>query len=89
MKTKDIGIKVPELNKIELKNEWDKQEIGSHFSKEKIAIVRATLPGSGKTESCIYLTEMGYKVLVICPTNALMIDFIEKGIPCTTYDQFC
>ena len=47
------------------------------------------MPGSGKTSACAYMKEKGYNVLMICPTNVLLITLQkETGIVCKTFDEF-
>ena len=43
-------------------------------------MVRAKLPGSGKSYVCEHLVKLGYNVLFVCPTNKLAQKYKDSGI---------
>ena len=55
-----------------VKDEWNTDEIiDEHILNNKRLMIRASLPGSGKSYICKHLQNRGYKVLFVVPTNNL------------------
>ena len=69
-----------ELNKIpiyknvaiEIKDEYDTNNIISKIINAKHAMIRAKYAGSGKSYICEKMADMGMSVLFVCPTNKLV-----------------
>ena len=54
----------------EVKDEWNTDEItDEHVLKNERLIIRASLPGSGKSYICKRLQNGGYKALFVVPTK--------------------
>ena len=70
-------IEIPEITptRIELCDEWDTDAICQDILKYKRVIIRALVPGSGKSYICEKLHEKGHNVLFVCPTNVLVENF--------------
>ena len=66
-----VEIEKQNFERITINDEWDVNEICDNIIKYKHAMIRADLQGSGKTYACKHLSELGYKVLFVCPTNKL------------------
>ena len=75
---KEIQIVEPTAERIDIKDEWDTQEICKVFEEKKRVMVRAVYAGSGKSYAASYMEKLGHKVLFVCPTNKLAIN--NKGI---------
>ena len=43
-------------------------------------MVRADLPGCGKSYACEYMKTLGHKVLFVCPTNELLQNYNLDGV---------
>jgi hypothetical protein len=43
-------------------------------------MVRADLPGCGKSYACEYMKNLGHKVLFVCPTNELTQNYATEGV---------
>ena len=67
-------------NRIEIKDEWDVNELCQHILKHKRVMIRAKFPGSGKSYVCEHLAKMGYNVLFVCPTNRLAQKYKKHGV---------
>ena len=67
-----------ETNKIKTEDEWNTEEICDAFIKNKRIIVRATLPGCGKSHACQKMKDRGRKTLFVCPTDKLLIIQLRK-----------
>jgi hypothetical protein len=66
--------------RIELKDEWDVDELAEHILKYKRTMIRAKFPGSGKSYICEHLAKLGYNVLFVCPTNRLAQKYKTRGV---------
>ena len=53
------------------KNEWDTPAICDELKEKNPCMIKADLPGSGKSFIGKYFENMGYNVLFVCPTNHL------------------
>lgn len=73
-----------ETNKIKIEDEWNTEEICDAFIENKRVIVRATLPGCGKSYACQKMKDRGYKTLFVCPTNKLLFNY-ENSV---TFNKF-
>ena len=73
-----------ETTKIKIEDEWNTDEICNAFIEKKHVIVRATLPGCGKSYACQKMKDHGYKVLFVCPTNKLLFNY-ENSV---TFNKF-
>ena len=60
-----------ESTRLEIKDEWDVNEMIDHFEEARRVMVRADFGGCGKTYACKKMVERGHKVLFACPTNKL------------------
>ena len=71
-----IEIKNPSVNIIELKNEYDTQEMKEILQTHDKTFIGADLPGSGKTTA---VKNCGYTILFITPFNMLALDLKKAG----------
>jgi hypothetical protein len=67
-------------NRIELKDEWDVNELCNHILTNKRLMIRAKFPGSGKSYVCEHLAKLGNNVLFVCPTNRLAQKYKKHGV---------
>jgi hypothetical protein len=79
---------ITQFNKISINNEWDVNELYDKIVEHKHVIIRAAMPGSGKSYACEYFKEKGHKILFVCPTNVLVQKYLLKGIDAVTVDKF-
>ena len=68
----EIPITRPAFERVELLDEWDAEEMCRIFEEKTRVIVRADLPGSGKSYACEQMRKRGHKVLFVCPTKKLV-----------------
>ena len=80
----EIPITRPAFERVELLDEWDADEMCRIFEEKKRVIVRAHLPGSGKSYACEQMRKRGYKVLFVCPTKKL----VQKNEDAVTINKF-
>ena len=73
-----IEITPLETTRLEVKDEYDTDEICSLFEKHKTVMVRAEYGGSGKSYACANMAKLGYNVLFVSPTNVLCRE-LSKG----------
>ena len=71
VKNIEIKIQPVEVERLEVVNEYDCNEICKLFEKHKLVMLRAEYAGSGKSYACAYMKSLGYKVLFVSPTNKL------------------
>ena len=76
----EIKIDVPTFERVELKDEWDSDEMCKIFEEKKRVMIRASLPGSGKSYACEHMKKRGHNVLFVCPTNKLVQKYGAIGI---------
>jgi len=76
----EIPITRPAFERVELLDEWDANEMCRIFEEKQRVIVRANLPGSGKSYACEQMRKRGHNVLFVCPTNKLVQKYKEDGI---------
>jgi hypothetical protein len=76
----EIPITRPAFERVELLDEWDADKMCRIFEEKKRVIVRANLPGSGKSYACEQMKKRGHKVLFVCPTNKLVQKYKEDGV---------
>ena len=76
----EIPITRPSFDRVELLDEWDTREMCCIFEEKKRVIVRANLPGSGKSYACEKMKNRGHNVLFVCPTNKLVQKYKEDGV---------
>lgn len=85
----EIKIQPIQVEKLNLNNEWDKEEICKLFEEHKVVIVRAEYGGSGKSYACAHMAKLGYKVLFVSPTSILCKELNKKyKIKAITINQF-
>lgn len=72
-----------------LTNEFDVDEICNIFEKHKLVMVRADLPGSGKSYACEHMTKRNHNVLFVTPTNKLVQKYGVKGITLNKFFGIC
>ena len=75
-------VKIPtyESKNIEIKDEYDTDDIISKIEKVKQVMIRGVVAGTGKSYICQKMTDKGYKVLFVCPTNRLLQEFEGEAI---------
>jgi hypothetical protein len=66
--------------RIEVKDEWDVDELCKHILEHKRVMIRAKYPGSGKSYVCEHLAKTGNNVLFVCPTNRLAQKYKQRGV---------
>ena len=76
----EIKIEAPTFYKIEVQNEYDTDELCEIFEKYRRVIVRADLPGSGKSFACEKMKQRGHKVLFVCPYQKLSQKYGCDGV---------
>ena len=72
MHNKEIKIHIPKLNKIKIADEYDTDTICKQILENKRVMIRAALPGSGKSYICENFEKIGYNILFVVPTNVLV-----------------
>ena len=65
---------------IKLNDEWDVKEICNVFKDKKRVMVRADLPGCGKSFACNHMAKLGYKVLFVCAWKELLNNYSLDGV---------
>ena len=60
-------------------NEWDTESIAKQIEVQNPVAIRAKLAGSGKSYIAKYLSKLGYKVLLVAPTNKLSQDIDDEA----------
>ena len=85
LKNIEIKIETPKLHKIEVQDEYDTKELCDIFEKYKRVVVRADMPGCGKSYACEKMKDRGHEVLFVCPTNKLVQNYKNCGV---TMDKF-
>ena len=79
---------IKESNTLKIKDEWDTDEINHVLRKNNKTIVKASVPGAGKTTTLInYVKASNKKGLFITPYNKLGIKFVEEGLETMTLHQ--
>ena len=86
VENKEIKIVILPFESIKLKDEWDVTEICNIFKEKMRVMVRADLPGCGKSYACEYMKQLGHKVLFACPTKELTQNYSTEGV---TLNRFC
>jgi thymidine kinase len=85
----EIPITVPTNERIHIEDEYNTEEICKAFEEHKRVMVRADLPGSGKSYACEHLAKMGHKVVFVCPTNKLVQKYDKiAGVEAVTINRF-
>jgi hypothetical protein len=79
-KNKQIILDMPTFQRIEIKDEYDVNEICESLEKYKRVMIRAEMPGSGKSYVCEKMKARGHSVLFVCPTNVLVQNYKECGV---------
>jgi len=51
----EMKIAIPTFERIEIKDEWDCEEMCKIFEEKKRVMIRANLPGSGKSYACEHM----------------------------------
>ena len=80
LKNIEIKIEVPTFERIEINDEYDTNELCDVFEKYKRVIVRAEMPGCGKSFACEKMKQRGHNVLFVCPTNKLVQNYGSGGV---------
>ena len=80
VENKEIKIDSLPFESIKLKDEWDVTEICNMFKENMRVMIRANLPGCGKSYACEYMKNLGQKVLFVCPTNELTQNYATEGV---------
>ena len=62
VENQEIKINILTFESVKLKDEWDVTEICNVFKEKKRVMVRANLPGCGKSYACEYMKNLGHKV---------------------------
>ena len=85
--TNCVTIPIDDLTttQLQVNDEYDTSEICQLFEQHKRVMVRADLPGSGKSYACKSMERLGHKVLFVVPTNKLAQNNKDNGV---TLNQF-
>ena len=75
-----MKIAIPTFERVEIKDEWDCEEMCKIFEEKRRVMIRANLPGSGKSFACEHMKTRGHNVLFVCPTNKLVQKFGAAGV---------
>ena len=67
----EVKIQPVKVERLEVVDEYNCNEICSLFEKHKLVMLRAEYAGSGKSYACAYMKSLGYNVLFVSPTNKL------------------
>ena len=70
-----IKIPVHESKTIDIKDEYDTDNIIEIVKQNNPIMIRGELPGTGKSYICQKMVDKRYKVIFICPTNKLLQAF--------------
>ena len=85
---KQIPTTTTHQDNIPIQDEWNVSEICKAFETHKHVMVRAGMPGSGKSFACEHLAK-NHKVLFVCPTNKLVQKYEDAGnIDAVTINRF-
>ena len=76
----EMKIDVPTCERVELNDEWDCDAMCDIFEEKKRVMIRANLPGSGKSYACEQMRNRGHNVLFVCPTNKLVQKYGSSGV---------
>ena len=76
----EIKIAIPTFERVEIKDEWNCDEMCDIFEEKRRVMIRANLPGSGKSYACEHMKTRGHNVLFVCPTNKLVQKYKDAGI---------
>jgi len=80
------------IKEIKIKDEFNQELFNEVFNKNTIVILKASIPGAGKT-TCLkkYAEYIGKdRVLFVAPYNTLCFEFKEEGFDsCTLYQLLC
>jgi hypothetical protein len=70
----NLKIKIPksEINRLDIKDEYDRPAICQILKEYKQVMIKADTPGCGKSYICEGMVELGHNVIFICPTNKLV-----------------
>jgi hypothetical protein len=70
----NLKIKIPksEINRLDIKDEYDREAICQILEEHKQVMIKANTPGCGKSYICEGMVELGHNVIFICPTNKLV-----------------
>jgi hypothetical protein len=81
-------VKVTEhiTTRLKINDEWNVDKICNNIVTYKRVVIRADLPGSGKSYACKHLQNLGYNVLMVCPTRKLSREY--KGFGVTAHKFF-
>jgi len=75
----EIKLIIPTFERLELKDEWNTDEMCNLSEEKKRVTIRADLPGSGKSYACEEMKKRGYNVLFVWPTNKLVQKHGDSG----------
>ena len=76
------------VNRLEVPDEYDTNAICNQLVEHRRVILKAELPGCGKSYACKRLEDLGYNVLFVCPTNELCKNNLDDGIMSVTVHTF-
>ena len=60
---------------IEIKNEYDTDNIIEVIKENNPMMIRGVFPGTGKSYICQKMVDKGFRVMFVCPTNRLLQEF--------------
>jgi hypothetical protein len=88
----NLKIKIPkyEINRLDIKDEYDRSAICQILEEHKQVMIKADTPGCGKSYICEGMVELGHNVIFICPTNKLVqkYEMASDKITSTTINKF-
>jgi len=76
-------------NTLKINDEWDEAEINNILINNNKTIIKATVPGAGKTTTLINFCKANpdLKALFVAPYNNLCVKFMDEGFEAITLNQ--
>jgi hypothetical protein len=81
----EIPIKKLEIKHLDVPDEYDTEAICKQLIEHRRVINLCKFPGVGKSYACKHLDNIGYNVLLVCPTNELIKNNDELSITINTF----
>jgi hypothetical protein len=84
----EVEVKPIVVNKLQVPDEFDTESICRQLVEHRRVILKAKLPGCGKSYACKRLEDLGHNVLFVCPTNELCKNNLDDGVISVTVHTF-
>ena len=76
------------INHVQTPDEYDNPHICKLLIDNRRVLIKASVPGAGKSYSCKYLEKQGYNICMVAPSNELVKDILNDGIISVTVHRF-